>query len=322
MKEAMKGKIPRWSPLPQRVKLGLAVLLLAIAVAVWYGGLYLPAQAGIDAPPRTLEEEVSRPLEAPPIPFLSGDAPPLAETPSREQAPPLPSSPASQAKPPLPKGEEPLPDPFVPLPVTAKAQPQTPPLPTPPELPALPPPPVPTGPFPSAEVLPRSQGASKSVLSHLPLPGSSGALPPPKILLPSPQPEALMRSSPANRPVEPAPPASLVEAPLPSTKGSPGEEKPEVSPSRGEGGKGVRLEETPLRLLARERGWKPISVLMGPVSVVILESREGYLAVPVGDTIPGSDAVVRRVEGDRVVLAMGGEILELGMDAPDEGGAE
>lgn len=320
MKEAIKGKIPRWSPLPQRVKLGLAVLLLAAAVFVWYGGLYLPAQAGIDVPPPTLEE-VSRPLEAPPMPFLSGDAPPLTEAPPQEQAPP-PSLPASQPKPPLPKEEEPLPDPFVPLPVKAKAQPQTPPLPTPPELPVLPPPPVPAGPSPSVEALPLPPKVSQSTPSRSALPGSSGALPPPKILLPSPQPEAPMRSSPAGRPVEPAPPASLVEAPLPPAKKSPGEEKPGAFPSRKEGGKEVRLEETPLRLLARERGWKPISVLMGPVSVVILESREGYLAVPVGDPIPGSDAVVRRVEGDRVVLAMGGEILELGMDAPDEGGAE
>lgn len=134
-----------------------------------------------------------------------------------------------------------------------------------------------------------------------------------------------MRSSPASRPVELAPPASLVEAPLFPAQRSlweVGEEKPEAPSPRREGGEEARLEETPLRLLARERGWKPISVLMGPVSVVILESREGYLAVPVGDPIPGSDAVVRRVEGDRVVLAMGGEILELGMDAPDEGGAE
>ncbi|WP_117237393.1 hypothetical protein [Thermus sediminis] len=72
--------------------------------------------------------------------------------------------------------------------------------------------------------------------------------------------------------------------------------------------------------LVEERGLRLSGTLLGPVSVAILESKEGYLVLPAGSSIPGSEALLRRIEGDRVVLAMKDETLEIPLEDPQAGG--
>ena len=71
-----------------------------------------------------------------------------------------------------------------------------------------------------------------------------------------------------------------------------------------------------------EKGLKLSGTLLGPVSVAILESKEGYLVLPAGSPIPGTEAVVRRVEADRVELALKQETLELKLPSLSQVGGE
>jgi len=312
-----------WRNLPQSTKLLLAGLLLVSAVALWYVGLYLPAQVSTEvqttpSQPQVPSQEAEAPkaIEAPPIP-------PLAETPP--QAPPVKPRPVaspSQEAPkagepvlttalPIPKTQQeaPLPNPFVPLVVEA---PPSPPVPS--ASPAPRPTPVPTGapvrvspgtplPIPRVQTSPR------------PLPGSQGALPAPKVLAPAfrvETPKAQVETQPVL-----IPPAGLVEAPLPSvpqTSAPGGKTEPAPSP--------VTSPKTPLQALVEEKGIKLAGTLLGPVSVAILETKEGYLVLPVGSLLPGSEAVLRRIESDRVVLALKDESLEIALENTQAGGGQ
>ncbi|WP_105317714.1 competence protein [Thermus tenuipuniceus] len=318
----MKPLLPRlaeaWRNLPQSTKLLLAGLLLVSAVALWYVGFYLPAQATMEVQPTPGQPQVPsqggeapKAIEAPPIP-------PLAETPPPGQAAkPSPEASPSQGAPkagkpvltpalPIPKTQQeaPLPNPFVPLVVEA---PPAPPVPSP--APAPRPTPVPTGapvrvtqgtplPTPSVQTPPR------------PLPGSQGALPAPKVLTPAFQvetPKAQVETPPVL-----TPPAGLVEAPLPRAPQTPEGGKTEPAPS----------PKTPLQALVGEKGIKLAGTLLGPVSVAILETKEGYLVLPVGSLLPGSEAVLRRIESDRVVLALKDESLEITLENTQAGGGQ
>jgi len=139
----------------------------------------------------------------------------------------------------------------------------------------------------------------------MPLPGSAGALPAPKVVRPALQgAPGLGQGSYPEAPVAPEAPAALLETPLPqeapAKEASGASEAPKQAPAK-----------TPLEALVEAKGLKLLGTLLGPVSVAILESREGYLVLPAGSPIPGSEAVVRRIEGDRVVLALKDETLEI-----------
>ncbi len=146
-----------------------------------------------------------------------------------------------------------------------------------------------------------------------PLPGTAGALPAPKVLTPCPRAEI----PPAQ--VEPevalTPPTGLVETPLPQEAQA---RPPETAAPPGP----APLPKTPLQALVEEKALKLSGTLLGPVSVAILESKEGYLVLPVGSPIPGSEAVVRRIEGDRVVLALKDETLEIVLANVQAGGGQ
>ncbi|RTH25420.1 competence protein, partial [Thermus scotoductus] len=174
--------------------------------------------------------------------------------------------------------------------------------------PAPRPTPVPTGapvrvtqgtplPTPSVQASPR------------PLPGSQGALPAPKVLAPVLQAEAPKTELGGTPPVL-TPPSGLVETPLP------------VQKKEGEKAEPPPPPKTPLQTLVEERGLKLTGTLLGPVSVAILESKEGYLVLPVGSLLPGSEAVLRRIESDRVVLALKDESLEIVLDSMQAGGGQ
>ncbi|RTH19056.1 competence protein, partial [Thermus scotoductus] len=171
--------------------------------------------------------------------------------------------------------------------------------------------PVPTGspvrvtqgtplPTPSVQASPR------------PLPGSQGALPAPKVLTPAFQVETPKAQ--VDTPPPLTPPAGLVEAPLPRAPQTPEGGKTESFPTTS--------PKTPLQALVEEKGIKLAGTLLGPVSVAILETKEGYLVLPVGSLLPGSEAVLRRIESDRVVLALKDESLEIVLDSMQAGGGQ
>ncbi|BAW02606.1 competence protein PilW [Thermus thermophilus] len=285
MKNAWQRLKEAWENLPRSTKILLAALLLVGNVALWYVGLYLPAQV-TEAPTPAPSTQV---IEAPPIPPLAPqeEAKPQAEAPAQGegQAPTSPQEEA-QAPPPAPvaRAEPPPPNPFVPLVV------ETPP---PPPAPASRPAPVPEG--PPVRVQPPAP-APRAAPATRPIPGTSGALPAPKVLSPAlaaPLPE------PKETPPKVALPTALVEAPLPGPEERGAEEPPTPA--------------SPLERLVAEKGLRLSGTLLGPVSVAILESKEGYLVVPVGSPIPGTEAVVRQVEEGSVTLALKEETLNLSL---------
>ena len=285
MKNAWQRLKEAWANLPRSTKLLLAALLLVGGVALWYVGLYLPAQVA-EAPTPAPSTQV---IEAPPIPPLASqeEAKPQAEAPAQEEAQaPASSQEEAQAPPPAPvaRAEPPPPNPFVPLVV------ETPP---PPPAAASRPPPVPEG--PAVRVQTPAQ-APQAAPATRPIPGTSGALPAPKILSP-----ALSAPLPQARETPPrvAVPTALVEAPLPG----PEEKGAEKAPTPA----------SPLERLVAEKGLRLSGTLLGPVSVAILESKEGYLVVPAGSPIPGTEAVVRQVEEGSVTLALKEETLNLSL---------
>lgn len=304
-----------WRSLPQSTKLLLAGLLLVSAVTLWYVGFYLPSQtaAVVQTPPApTMAPEGPQAIEAPPIPPLAEPAPEVPAQPPTSQptaAPTVPKEETRKSTPlPVPQAsrETPPPNPFVPLVVETPA-----PVAMPTPSPAPTPQPVPTGapvrvtsgtPLPTPSALPTTR----------PLPGTSGALPAPKVLTPTPKAEVPQTQTEPQ--VALTPPAGLVESPLPQedlASGAP-PQTPSPPPS----------PKTPLEALVEERGLKLSGTLLGPVSVAILESKEGYLVLPAGSPIPGSEAVVRRIEGDRVVLALKDETLEIALANSQAGGGQ
>lgn len=83
MKALLARLATAWRNLPQSTKLLLAGLLLVSAVALWYVGFYLPAQAPMEVQPTPGQPQVPsqgaeapKAIEAPPIPPLAETAPP------------------------------------------------------------------------------------------------------------------------------------------------------------------------------------------------------------------------------------------------------
>jgi hypothetical protein len=67
-----------------------------------------------------------------------------------------------------------------------------------------------------------------------------------------------------------------------------------------------------------EKGLKLSGTLLGPVSVAILESKDGYLVLPAGSPIPGSEAIVKGIEEGRVTLALKEERMDLTLSGGGE----
>ncbi|MGC8876338.1 competence protein [Thermus sp.] len=313
MKELLARLPASWENLPQSTKLLLAGLLLVGAVSLWYVGFYLPAQVPsgpveVASPPSGEEPKA---LEVLPIPPLSQPAPVQAAPPTPKAQTPTATKPQELLLPQAQKEATP-PNPFVPLLVEAPAPGPSPlPAPSPSPLPApsptVWPSPVPRG--APVRVSPGTPLPTPSLSSGpRPLPGSAGALPAPKVMAPRPRAEAPLALP--EPPVLPSAPTGLVEALPPGpSKAKPGSQAPTIP-------------KTPLQALVEEKGLKLAGTLLGPVSVAILESKEGYLVLPVGGSIPGSEAVIRRVEGERVVLALKDETLDLPLVSAQAGGEQ
>ncbi len=293
--------------LPQSTKILLVALLLVGGVALWYVGLYLPAQGGPAAAEPSQAAPTPGPIEAPPIPPLTpseeAKTEPQTQTQAPQAEPPKAEEPPRTVAPPRAvQATTPPPNPFVPLVVEAPAPPIQP-------QPVSPIPrgePVVVAPPPRVEVRPQAPLPTPTT-GRTPLPGTAGALPAPKVLTPTARVET--PALPQER-VAPQAPLTLVEAPLPQEAGPSAQEGVPPTPTPA--------PKTPLEALVEEKGLKLSGTLLGPVSVAILESKDGYLVLPAGSPIPGSEAIVKGIEEGRVTLALKEERMDLTLSGGGE----
>lgn len=267
--------------LSRGTKILIAAVLLVAAVAAWYT-LYLQGTAETEAvapPPartttqtpakaRTVTSASARALEILPLPFLVTKAP--------EEAPPPPAAnktPVVQ-KPPKEVVEAP-PNPFVPLPERRKTVATT------NTKTAERPAPTPTTTKPVTLKV-----TEAPELMQVPIPQIQ---PPPKTepVLP---PEARVsvgalpvRLQPLEREVAPLEAAGGAKAPAATT---------------ASGG-------NPLKAWAEAQGLRLAGIALGPVSVAIFATKDGYLALPVGERFPGTDIQLKAVTAERVLLVQG-----------------
>lgn len=316
-----------WQTLPQSTKLLLATLLFVFAVALWYALFfylplrqpqsgYAPAPGAPQAPPTqpgTPQGGTPKAIEAPPVPFMAEPGP---KTPNEGQK----AQTAPQTPEPLPAplsaqgAAEPLPNPFVPLRV---ATPQTP-LSSPSA--PMPPPPLPRGapvrvspgsplPTPTPAPVSRERATSRRLGTPLPLPQVVEAplgLPPlPEAPFPSDVPVGKQGTRKASLPLQ----ETLV---IPQAESAP-------EGTMGKGPRGETPPLTPLQAFVAEKGLRLSGVILGPVSVVILGSKGGYQVLPVGDSLPGSEVVIRSATAESVELALKDETLTLNLDRSNGG---
>lgn len=284
MKNAWQRLKEAWANLPRSTKLLLAALLLVGNVALWYVGLYLPAQVA-EAPTPVPSTQV---IEAPdPAPRLPGRGQATGRSPGPRGGPGArffprggPGAPACPRGP----GRAPAPEPLRP-PGGGN--------PTPTSGLRLPPHARPRGARrPGPDPRPSPPGGPRHPAHPRDLRRPPGAQ--------DPLPRAVRPPAPGQEtPPKVAVPTALVEAPLPG----PEEKGAEKAPTPA----------SPLERLVAEKGLRLSGTLLGPVSVAILESKEGYLVVPAGSPIPGTEAVVRQVEEGSVTLALKEETLSLSL---------
>ncbi len=267
-------------------KILVAVLLLVAAVAAWYL-LYIQGQgnpATAQPPPpkpvpakeaKAATSPSSRALEILPLPFL------VTEAPKEVPAPGQPK-PAAQAPAALPEAEaEAPPNPFLPLPQKRRAI-----------LAAKQPPKPKAKPVGNAEKPVAIAGAAGAPeLLKVPIP----PVRPPTRREPVVPPEARLGGgtlpltlAPVAHEVAPQPPAPQPDA------------KP--APTR---------PRNPLKSWAEQVGLKLSGVALGPVSVAIFRTKDGYVALPVGERFPGTKVRLKAVTAERVLLVEGNHDLTL-----------
>ena len=265
--------------LSPQAKILIAVLLLVAAVAAWYV-LYTQGQQAAETSPKPVSAEKAkaatsasaRALEILPLPFLVTKAP--------EEAPPPPAAAKAEVAPPPPQeAVEAPPNPFVPLPKRQKAILAA-------KQAASQPKPAPNAQKPVAV-----RPAEVPELMRIPVPKLS----PPAITEPELPPEARIgagalpiRLQLVEREVAPAPASAQGSAALPR------------SPSGN-----------PLKDWAEAQGLKLAGVALGPVSVAIFATKNGYLALPVGERFPGTEIRLQAVTAERVLLVQGPHNLTL-----------
>lgn len=83
----------------------------------------------------------------------------------------------------------------------------------------------------------------------------------------------------------------------------------------GEGGAPAPTNALEALVQSRELGLN--AAVLGPVNTAILRSRDGFLVVSVGQTLPDSQVLVQGVGADRVTLALGPDTTTLHLDPTD-----
>ncbi len=265
-----------------RAKILIAVLLLVAAVAAWYV-LYTQGQQAAEVgppPPKPVPAEKAkaatsasaRALEILPLPFLVTKAPEEAPPPPAAEKPEVAEAPPKEAV-------EAPPNPFVPLPQRQKA------------ILASKQPPAKPKPAPSTEKPVAVRPVEAPELVRVPVP----RLVPPPTSEPVLPPEARIgagalpiRLEPVEKEVAPAPAKAQASAEQPR-----------------------ETSTNPLKDWAEAQGLKLSGVALGPVSVAIFATKNGYLALPVGERFPGTEVRLQAVTAERVLLVQGPHNLTL-----------
>ncbi len=335
--------------MPQGAKVALVAVLLVAAVAAWYIGFFRPNQAAqqpaaptpTPAPEPSAPLTTARPLEVLPVPFL------VTEAPRSEQAQEQGQSPVAVATT-QPRVTVP-PNPFVPLIIetapTAVAQPN-PPAPALTSRPATAP--VTPQPIPSQT----TQVQVRQPTTPLPQPSLPGTRPTPSVAAPS-TPSAPPRLAQGTTRTSLPPAVSLGSGALPirltplerelSSVGASTTAAAalDVQPTAASGSSldfaraeiDARLaqvlepksslsrtqettQESSLARFVREQNLKLSGVVLGPTSVAIFQSKDGFTVLPVGRTLPGSDVLLKSLSAKAALLVQGSESLNLTMDNP------
>ncbi|WP_293171727.1 hypothetical protein [Oceanithermus sp.] len=263
----------------QSTRILILLALIVAAVAVWYT-LFTgpqtappPATATVsrtapqkrDAPPPAVTTS-ARALQVLPIPFLVTEAP--------EEAPLATEAPARQVA--LASAQVP-PNPFVPLrpPKTAEA-----------------PKPIAEAPEKPVTITPEAELPNNIPLPKVVTPTGGEVTPPPVSLGQGTLP---IKLTPLTAEVAP-------ETPLEATVPEEAPAAEEVTPEQQTPPVEEAPPPNPLVEWAKQRGLKLDGVALGPVSVAIFKTTTGYLALPVGQTFPGDNVLVKTITAERVLL--------------------
>lgn len=338
--------------MPQSAKVALVAGLLVLAVVIWYLGFFRPNQA-VQAPPTPAPSvpppptATARPLEVLPLPFLVTEAtrpnetgqpgePGLAAqaTPPRITVPPNPFIPLVVEAPASPSSAPAAPATGAPAPPvtaqpiptqTARVQVRQPaaPLPTP-SLPGTRPT-TPTPPLPAA-TQPPSAAAPPAGQARL-AQGTARTNPPAPIALNT---GALpIRLTPLER--ELAAPSETPQVPpaldLSADISSPSALEFARAELNFRTAQALELRatpprspeaprESPLARFVREQNLRLSGVVLGPTSVAIFQGRDGFIVLPVGRTLPGSDVLLKSLSAKEALLVQGSESLTLPIEKP------
>jgi len=333
--------------MPQSAKVGLAAVLLVGAVAVWYLALFRPSQAAeqVSITPAPTEPSVplttARPLEVLPVPFLVTEAirteqpEEQKEAPARAVAarpqvavPPNPFVPliietaaslvAQPSPPTAPISDRPAAAPVASLPIpqqAARVQIRQPVMPLPrPSLPGTRPILGEVAPTPTAQ--PRlAQGTARTAqLSAIRL--DSGALPirllPIERELGHTADAPLQAKAALDVPAESRTSSGLEFAQAEINARLAQVLEPKSSLSRAQ----EIVPESPLARFVREQNLRLSGVVLGPTSVAIFQSKNGFTVLAVGQTLPGSDVLLKSLSAREALLVQGSQSLNLTIDSP------
>ena len=327
--------------LPQSTKIALAGLLLVGGVATWYFALFRPNQVPQNvttptpntAQPNTSQAATAKPLEVLPLPFLVTEAPKQPATSSQTKSSTIVATPPRITVPP---------NPFVPLvvetqtPTPAITATPTPAAATPPVQVTRPPTstPIPTQatvqvrqpttPLPSSTLqnttrpslaavqakprLATAQAGSSGIPGSLSL--STGALPIRLAPLDRelPQKQAASNVAPA---LSDTPADSLaldfakaeLDAKVAQTL------EPRSNAATPKPSDAVAVSN--LAKYVRDQNLKLAGVVLGPTSVGIFDSKDGFVVLAVGRTLPGSDILLKSLSVKEALLVQGSESLNL-----------
>lgn len=73
-------------------------------------------------------------------------------------------------------------------------------------------------------------------------------------------------------------------------------------------------EPSALELLVKDQSLSFSSVVLGPVNTAIFNTKNGFIVVPLGQTLPDSEVMVQTVTANSATLQLGKETLELTLD--------
>lgn len=334
--------------MPQSTKVLLAGLLLAGGVATWYLALFRPNQTAQQPTPTPIEvpATTAKPLEVLPLPFLVTEAPKQGE--QADQGGKTATVAATRPRVTVP------PNPFVPLVVeTAVATPTiTPPTTPTASLPTVSTRPT-TNPIPTqtARVQVRQPTASlprptlpSSTLTNTTRPVVPTVRAQPRLAATSSKsglPGALslgtgalpIRLTPLDREVPPPsqPQAAEVQPALQPTDSSSSGTTLDFAKAELDAKVAQTLEPktaapTPkpadtvqvsnLAKFIRDQDLKLAGVVLGPTSVAIFQSKDGFVVLPVGRTLPGSDVLLKSLSAKDALLVQGSESLNLEIENP------